>query len=140
MTVICEYQNDHFDGVEALWAEAFPDDSAWNVACVAIPEKLRHQPELIWVAVENDRVIGSIMAGYDGHRGWIARIAVSRTHQRKGIGEALILTAERALAALGCLKINLQVVQRNSAVVDFYRRVGYNIEERISMSKVLKRD
>jgi len=93
------------------------------------------QPNLFLVAIEGPLVVGSVMAGYDGHRGWISRIAVLRSHWRKGIGQALITEAEKRLEMLGCIKINLQVVASDSSVVGFYRRLGYEVEERISMSK-----
>jgi ribosomal protein S18 acetylase RimI-like enzyme len=110
--------------VDALWMDAFPDDKAWNVAAVAIPEKTRFQPDLMLVALEDGVIVGSIMAGYDEHRGWISRIAVLRSHQKKGIGQALISAAEERLAALGCIKVNLQVIESNSGVVEFYQRAG----------------
>ncbi len=75
------------------------------------------------------------MAGYDGHRGWISRIAVLHSRRLSGIGEALIQEAEKRLAALGCIKINLQVVSSNAAVLGFYKKAGYEVEERVSMSK-----
>lgn len=137
MIDVVRYQGEHFAGVEALWRNAFPNDNPWNVAAVAIPEKMRVQPELMLVALDGDRVVGSVMAGYDGHRGWISRIAVLTSHRGRGIGQALIAAAEHRLAALGCIKINLQVVEANSAVVEFYKRAGYQIEPRISMSKHL---
>ncbi|MER9681665.1 GNAT family N-acetyltransferase [Mesorhizobium sp. M0184] len=71
------------------------------------------------MAIEADQVVGSIMAGYDGHRGWISRIATLQSHRQKGIGEALIHEAERRLAGLGCIKINLQIVASNSTVLGF---------------------
>jgi ribosomal protein S18 acetylase RimI-like enzyme len=135
MTTITTYRSEHFAGVDALWRDAFPNDSPWNVAAVAIPEKIKMQPNLLLVAVEGELVVGSVMAGYDGHRGWISRIAVLRSHWRKGIGQALIAEAERRLERLGCIKVNLQVISSNSSVVAFYRRLGYDVEERISMSK-----
>lgn len=98
---------------------------------------MRVQPNLLLVALEDDRIVGSVMAGYDGHRGWISRIAVLTSHRDRGLGEALIAAAEERLAALGCVKINLQVVEANAAVVEFYKRVGYQVEARISMSKLL---
>lgn len=137
MIPIVEYADRYFDGVDALWRNAFPSDAPWNAARVSIPEKLRYQPDLLLVAVDADQVVGSIMAGYDGHRGWISRIAVLQSHRRIGIGEALIREAERRLADLGCVKINLQVVASNSAVLGFYRKCGYVVEERVSMSKLL---
>ena len=137
MPIISEYRDEHFAGVEALWQEAFPNDASWNKASTAIAEKMRFQPDLMLVALEGPLVVGSVMAGYDGHRGWISRIAVLRTHRHKRIGQALLLEAERRLAALGCIKINLQVLETNSAVVRFYEQAGYEIEPRVSMSKRL---
>jgi hypothetical protein len=75
------------------------------------------------------------MAGYDGHRGWLYSVAVSPVHRRVGVGSALIREAEKRLLALGCHKINLQIVLANYSVAAFYRKLGYAIEERISMSK-----
>ncbi|MER8507430.1 hypothetical protein [Mesorhizobium sp. M0199] len=69
MISIVEYTDCHLDGVDALWRDAFPNDTPWNAAYISIPEKLRHQPNLLLVAIEADQVVGSIMAGYDGHRG-----------------------------------------------------------------------
>jgi ribosomal protein S18 acetylase RimI-like enzyme len=137
MFSIITFTDAHFDGVDALWREAFPNDASWNVANKSIPEKLRVQPDLLLVAVETKLVVGSIMAGYDGHRGWISRIAVLKSRQRLGIGAALIQEAEKRLAALGCVKVNLQVVASNAVVLGFYRSLGYSVEERISLSKHL---
>ena len=138
MPIVSQYTDEHFAGVEALWREAFPNDAPWNKASTAIAEKMRVQPDLMLVALEGLLVVGSVMAGYEGHRGWISRIAVLRTHRHKRIGRALLLEAEKRLAALGCIKINLQVVERNSAVVRFYEEAGYEIEPRVSMSKRLR--
>src|SRR3954463_15054519 len=107
MVSIVSYAEHHFSGVEALWNEAFPNDNAWNAAKTSIPEKLKVHPELLLVALESAAVIGSIMGGYDGHRGWIARAAVLKGSQRQGIGKALVREVERRLAALGCIKVNL---------------------------------
>ena len=133
---ISEYRDEHFAGVEALWQEAFTNDAPWNKASTAIAEKMRFQPDLMLVALEGP-VVGSVMAGYEGHRGWISRIAVLRAHRHKRIGQALLLEAENRLAALGCIKINLQILETNSAVVRFYEEAGYEIEPRVSMSKRL---
>ena len=137
MPIISQYTDEHFAGVEALWREAFPNDAPWNKASTAIAEKIRFQPDLMLVALEGLLVVGSVMAGYEGHRGWISRIAVLRAHRHKRIGQKLLSEAERRLAALGCIKINLQVVETNAAVVRFYEEAGYEIEPRISMSKRL---
>ena len=137
MPIVSEYRNEHFAGVEALWREAFPNDAPWNKASTAIAEKMRFQPDLMLVALEGLLVVGSVMAGYEGHRGWISRIAVLRAHRHKRIGQALLLEAEKRLAALGCIKINLQILETDSAVVRLYEEAGYEVEPRVSMGKRL---
>ncbi|UNU41348.1 GNAT family acetyltransferase [Sphingopyxis sp. YF1] len=137
MVSIAIYDHAHFAGVETLWSEAFPEDSPWNAAATAIPEKLRFQPDLLLVALDGTQVVGSAMAGYEGHRGWISRIAVLQSHRGRGIGQDLLAEAERRLAELGCIKVNLQVVESNFATVRFYEKSGYRVEPRISMAKHL---
>lgn len=134
---IAPYRDEMFDGVDALWREAFPDLTPRNTAAVSIPNKLAVQPELFLVARDGGVVVGTAMAGYDGHRGWLYQIAVRSSHRRSGVGSALIREAEARLAALGCLKINLQVLPENAAVTRFYESLGYAVEPRISMGKLL---
>ena len=88
--------------VLTLWADAFPNEPAYNQSERMIARKLRVQPELFLVAVEDGVVAGTVMAGYDGVRGWIHRLAVARTARRRGIGTALLREAEMRLLALGC--------------------------------------
>ena len=137
MITVTTYESQHFGDVKALWIEAFPDDRPWNVAEVAIPAKLACQPELFLVALDEDRVVGSVMAGYTGHRGWIDRIATRISHQRQNVGGLLMREAESRLQAMGCIKINLQVLASNYATTNFYKRMGYVVEDRISMSKLI---
>jgi ribosomal protein S18 acetylase RimI-like enzyme len=134
---VAPYSSRHFEGVKTLWQQSFPDDPPWNQAEVAIPAKLAVQPELFLVAVDGDLVVGSIMAGYDGHRGWLYAVAVLNSRCRQGVGTALVRAAEARLRSIGCSKINLQVRSTNATAVEFYRQLGYLIEERISMGKRL---
>ena len=77
------------------------------------------------------------MAGYDGHRGWLYSLAVSDPYRGNGIGSALVRQAEAALTERGCLKINLQILEDNREVEEFYQKLGYLTEPRISMGKPL---
>ncbi len=129
------YRDGDFTGVDTLWNEAFPNDPARNRAEFAVPAKLAFQPELLFVACEGDQIAGTIMAGYDGHRGWLYAVAVSRQHQRKGVGTLLVRAAETALRDLGCIKSNLQIRAGNEEVANFYKQLGYEVEERISMGR-----
>ena len=96
---------------------------------------MRQQPELIILALDGETVVGSILAGYDGHRGWLYALAVLGTYRGNDIGTDLVAEAERRLAALGCQKVNLQVRATNSGVIKFYERLGYSVEDRVSMGK-----
>jgi ribosomal protein S18 acetylase RimI-like enzyme len=126
--------------IDALWREAFPDDQLRHRAETAVPAKMAFQPDLCLVAREDGRVIGSIIAGYDGYRGHINRVAVLKTHRGRGIGALLVREAESRLGALGCTKINLQIRAANHAVTRFYRSLGYTVEEHISMGKLVGAD
>lgn len=131
------YQTADFDGLDALWHEAFPNDPPRNRAAQSVPAKLALNDDLLFVAIEEGQVLGSIMAGYDGHRGWLYSVAVREDAKRRGIGTALVQTAEAALRALGCPKINLQVRSTNAAVIDFYKRLGFSVEDHVSMGRLL---
>ena len=125
----------HRSQVIALWEAVFGYDAPHNKPAVTIDKKLEVNDGLFFVAVGSEAVVGTIMAGYDGHRGWIYSVAVAPSHRRKGIGSRLITTAERALIGKGCVKINLQIVEGNDSVVAFYASLGFSVEKRISMGK-----
>lgn len=105
-----------------------------------IARKCQVNPELFFVAVFEVSVIGTCMAGYEGHRGWINYLAVAPAYQRQGIARQLMELAERKLAALGCPKINLQVRDSNTGVMAFYNTLGFTQDPVISMGKRLSRD
>ena len=140
MVSIISYAAEHFEGVKALWEAVFPNDPPRNRAEFSIPRKLEVQPDLFLVAEGSGQVLGTVMAGYDGHRGWLYSVAVRPDAQRKGIGSSLLAEAERRLAALGCCKINLQIRAGNEAVTAFYRHHGYDVEDRVSMGKRFGRE
>lgn len=120
-----------------LWTRVFGYSTAHNDPATAIARKRQVQRELFFVAVLDDRPVGTVMGGYDGHRGWVYSLAVEPDARGEGIGTALMGHLEAELQRLGCLKINLQVLASNSGVTAFYRKLGYAVEERISMGKVV---
>jgi len=134
---VVTYDDRYFEDVKALWCEAFPELEGWRSPAIAIPAKVAMQRDLFVVAVSGGRAIGTTMAGYDGHRGWLYSVAVLRAFRREGIGSAMIRDAEMRLLTLGCPKINLQIVAANAATAAFYERLGYAIEERVSMGKTI---
>jgi ribosomal protein S18 acetylase RimI-like enzyme len=122
--------------VVALW-EACALTRPWNDPATDIALKVAHSADLFLVAVFDGKVVGSVMAGYDGHRGWINYLAVDPEAQRGGIGRALMNEAERRLAALDCPKINLQVRVSNQQALGFYAALGYANDDVVSLGKRL---
>ncbi|MFB3977481.1 GNAT family acetyltransferase [Microbacterium proteolyticum] len=112
------------DAVVALW-ESAGLTRPWNDPRADIRRKLTVQPELFLVAVDGDDLVGTVMAGYDGHRGWLYYLASAETHRGRGIGRALVAEAERLLEALGCPKVQLMVRPDNAAARGFYEALGY---------------
>lgn len=105
-----------------------------------IRRKLAVRPDLFLVGVINGRIVASVMAGYDGHRGWLNYLAVAPEYQGKGYGRAIVDEAERLLRGEGCAKINLQVRTNNQRVIEFYRRIGFVADDVLSMGKRLEHD
>lgn len=124
--------------VVALWETCFPDDPPWNDPRDVILRKMTVQPELFLVAVQGEQVLGTVLAGYDGFRGWVNKVATHPAHRGRGIASLLMQAAENALLDMGCPKLNLQVRADNDSVVEFYREAGYAVEDRVSMGKRLK--
>jgi ribosomal protein S18 acetylase RimI-like enzyme len=122
--------------VVALWDECGLT-RPWNDPHKDIARKLEVQPELFLVGVVDEALIASVMAGYEGHRGWMNYLAVAPRFRARGYGRALVEHVERLLLERGCPKINLQVRASNPAAVAFYRRLGYAQDESISLGKRL---
>lgn len=110
----------------------------WNDPHTDISLKIALQPDLFLVACDADgRVIGTVMVGWDGHRGAINYLGVHPAHRQQGVGRLLMHAAEERLRALGCPKINLLVRQTNVDVIAFYERVGYKLDPTVCLGKRL---
>ncbi len=137
--VIRPFHPDDEAAVIALW-ESCDLVRAWNDPHKDIRRKLLVRPDLFLVGLVDDHIVASLMAGYEGHRGWLNYLAVDPAHQRRGHARAIVAEAERLLRAAGCPKINLQVRNSNHLAIEFYRRLGYSMDEVTSMGKRLEHD
>lgn len=124
------------DAVVELWQRCALT-RAWNDPRKDIQRKLTTQPELFLVGELQGVVIATVMAGYDGHRGWANYLAVAPEHRSKGYGRLLMRHVEEALTVRGCPKLNIQVRSGNSEVLEFYRKIGYSVDETVSLGKRL---
>jgi len=105
-----------------------------------IQRKLKLRPDLFLVGEVDGTIVASVMAGYEGHRGWLNYLAVDPDQRRRGWGRAMVAEAERLLRAEGCPKINLQIRTSNLAAIEFYRRIGFSADDVVSMGKRLESD
>ena len=125
--------------VIALW-QACGLTRPWNDPQRDIARKLAVQADGFLVAADGDAIVGSVMAGYDGHRGWVNYLAVAPAHRHRGLGRLLMQAAEAYVKALGAPKLNLQLRDGNDAAALFYERIGYVRDEASSYGKRLVDD
>ena len=133
------YEEADESAVIALW-RACGLTRPWNDPARDIARKLRVQRDLFLVGLVDDAIVASIMAGYDGHRGWVNYLGVAPEHRGRGHGRAIMAEAEARLLALGCPKINLQIRRDNRAAIAFYEAIGFGEDAVRSMGKRLVPD
>ena len=112
----------------------------WNNPEKDIFRKLKIAPELFLVGEIGGKIVATAMGGYEGHRGWVNYLGVDPEYQRQGLAREMMEEIERLLKEWGCPKINLQIRNTNLNAIEFYRRIGYNVEEITSMGKRLEED
>lgn len=137
MTIVRPFQEADRKDVVAIWNDVFADDPPWNDPDAVIDTKLTVQPHLFFVCESDSRIVATLIAGFDGFRGWIHHVAVLPSHQGSGLSRKLIEAAEAGLRTMGCRKINLQVREDNRKAAEAYRHMGFEDESRISMGKLL---
>ncbi|HPR36506.1 MAG TPA: GNAT family acetyltransferase [Spirochaetota bacterium] len=115
-----------------LWRECgllFPGNDPYN----DIRLKTAFQPELFLVGTTGEKITATLMAGYDGHRGWLNYLGVLPEYQRSGFGKKIVFHAVELLKTFECPKINLQIRNTNSGVIEFYRKLGFTAHDVSSM-------
>ena len=133
------FRNDDESAVVQLWRDCglvIPQNDPHK----DIKRKLTVQPDLFLVGVGGGRIIATLIAGYEGHRGWLNYLAVSPEIRRHGIGRQMVYAAEKRLRTLGCPKINLQVRISNVEAMSFYKNIGFAEDDVTSMGKRLEDD
>lgn len=120
----------------ALWQDCTLT-RPWNDPARDIARKLTVQRDLFLVGEVGGVLMASVLAGFDGHRGWVNYLAVHPSMRRKRYGEALMLAVEHGLLALGCPKLNLQVRAGNLQALAFYGALGYLQDDVVSLGKRL---
>ncbi len=133
------FQHTDIEEVITLW-ELCDLLRPWNDPELDIERKLQHGTDLFLVAVVAGQIVGSVMGGYDGHRGSAYYLAVHPDYRGRGFANALITRLEKKLIARGCPKITLQIRDDNDIVLGFYEKLDYEINDTIVVGKRLIED
>ena len=129
---IREFKINDYPIVRDLWQAAGlvfrPGDELEDVKL-----KIQRDPDLFLVAEQNDEIVGSVIGGWDGRRGWIYHLAVRPEHQRKKIGAERVREVEKRLVAKGAKKVNAQVYKWNERSSAFFKAIGYEAQPDLIM-------
>ncbi len=121
-----------YDEVIELWKNAGisvgSSDSKHEVE-----KMLKRNPDLFLIGTLKEKIISVVMGGFDGRRGYIHHLAVNPTYQRKGYGTKIITKLIEEFRQKGIHKIHLFIEKRNMEVMDFYRNLGWEIREDLTM-------
>jgi ribosomal protein S18 acetylase RimI-like enzyme len=114
-----------YDEVMALWSSSEGLTLRDADSREGIARYLARNPGLSFVARDGDRVVGAVLAGTDGRRGYLQHLAVASTHRGRGLGRALADSSVRALRSLGIEKCHLMVRQENALARTFWLHLGW---------------
>lgn len=133
------FRQDDFEEVITLW-ERCDLLRPWNDPEMDIERKLNHDADLFLVAEVGGAVVGSLMGGYDGHRGSAYYLGVHPEFRGRGIANALLSRLEKKLIARGCPKIHIMVREENDLVIGMYERLEYEQQDVVLLGKRLIED
>ena len=127
-----EFRIEDYDAVLKLWKDTGlinrPGDSLSDIRL-----KLTRDPDLFLIASDGGSIIGCVIGGWDGRRGWIYHLAISPSHRRRGIARALMLELEARLARKGAKKVNAQIYRSNLESQRFFAGCGYETHSDLIM-------
>lgn len=136
LPLIAQAQAEDQGAVVALW-RACGLTRPWNDPAADFALALGSAGSTMLVARAGEAVVGSVMAGFDGHRGWVYYLAVDPARRRGGLGRALMAAAEAWLKTRGCPKIQLMVREDNDAALGFYTALGLERQKVVTLGRFL---
>lgn len=122
-----------YDAVISLWSQTENLSLKDADSPSGIERYLSHNSGLSFVALDDERIIGAVLAGTDGRRGYLQHLSVIPAFRQQGIGRMLVNHATRALAAKGIAKTHLFVLCGNSQAQQFYEKMGWVLRDEVKM-------
>jgi ribosomal protein S18 acetylase RimI-like enzyme len=124
------------EAVVALW-QAADLTRPWNDPGADFDLALSNPTSTILLARDGGELSGSVMVGFDGHRGWIYYLACDPGRRELGVGRSLMRAAETWLRGHGCPRLRLMVRTDNLAALGFYRAIGYEEQDVVTLGVTL---
>jgi ribosomal protein S18 acetylase RimI-like enzyme len=125
------------EAAAALWHEVGLT-RPWNPPVLDLQRALDSSASTVLGGFDGERLVGTVMVGHDGHRGWVYYLAVDERQRGIGRGREMMTAAEHWLREQGAVKVQLMVRSTNEAVLGFYDRLGYEDADVQVRSKWLK--
>ena len=125
-TEITPFSIDSYEDVLALWRQCEGIGLSDADSRESIQTYLNRNPGMSFVALADGKVVGSILAGHDGRRGYIHHLAVHPSCRRLGLGRALVAQATCALLSAGIQKAHIFIFNSNAEGIAFWESVGWS--------------
>lgn len=124
------------DAVIGFWAAAAENEDRPADRPEALRSLLERDPDALLLALEDERIVGSLIVGWDGWRAHLYRLAVASSHRRRGIARRLLAIAEQRLRAAGAIRIDAMVLDANPSAHTLWSAAGY--ERQLTWSRWIK--
>ena len=135
-TIVRSFRIEDFDAVIALWQRTEGVGLNESDTRRAITAFLRRNPRLSFVAEQGGRIIGAVLCGHDGRRGYLHHLAVSKRHRRRGIGRRLVNACLAKLRKAGIQKCNIFIFANNAAGMKFWAHTGWSLRTELRLMQI----
>lgn len=138
---IREMNDTDLSKVQLLWKEVGFNPS-FSDTIPELKKMLKHNPNLCLVLELSNgerKLIGAVLGGFDGRRGWIHHLAINHLYQNRGIGTIVMNELTKRFEKIGVVKLKLEILVINKKVIEFYKRLGWDLRKDLTtMSLTLK--
>ena len=131
------FENSDSEAAIALWRSTQWASVSASDTPAEIAKLLQRNPGLSWVAIHDGELVGTVLCGQDGRRGYIYHLVVSDAQRGRGIGAALLARALNGLRAAGILKCHAMVIDGNPSAEYFWQNGGWERQQTAQYSLIL---
>jgi N-acetylglutamate synthase len=139
-TIVRIFRINDYGAVFALWRRSEGVGLNESDTPIAIAAFLHRNPRLSFVAEQKGRIIGAVLCGHDGRRGYLHHLAVSKRHRQHGIGRQLVSVCLAKLGKVGIHKCNIFIYANNAAGMKFWEHAGWSLRTELRLMQIRLED